>query len=157
MQTSENYIQITQPDNELSYKNSLSTMIKIEGFYLNKIDDYFVTSLNFYQTNQKNEDSKTTPIVLPNVKYYTGNNEYKGYDNNGLYEFYNIFREKNTDVHAKNQQKISYKHNISRDVIKYNSKITFKTEIYNQFFNTEKKLIENDQYHTGTSLRIFQC
>ena len=57
------------------------------------------------------------------------------------YEFYNIFREKSNFVHAKKQQKISHKYKIEKKFINYNSKILFNAEIYNQFFNTEKKLI----------------
>ena len=34
------------------------------------------------------------------------------------YEFYNIFREKSTLVHAKKQQKISHKYNIKKEIYK---------------------------------------
>ena len=71
IQTSKNYIQIIDPDNELSYTNSLSSEIKLEGYNLNKIDDYLEIDINFYQTNQNNEDNKTTPTVLPRLKYFT--------------------------------------------------------------------------------------
>ena len=41
-QTSQNYIQITKPDDELSYDTSLSTKLMLEGFYLRNKDDYLV-------------------------------------------------------------------------------------------------------------------
>ena len=72
MQTSKNYIQITKPNDDLSYTNSLSTNINVEGFNLRKIDDQLKISLNFYQTNQENEDNKTIPTVLPKIKYFSG-------------------------------------------------------------------------------------
>ena len=155
LQTSQNYIQITDPDNELSYKNSLSTNIRLEGYNINKVDDYLETNFNFYQTNQINEDNKTTPTVLPYIIYNTGNTNY--YNNNvtNTYEFYNIFRDKNTDIHAQRQQKLSHKLNSSINYIKYNSKFTLSSEIYNQIFNTENKLIQSNDYHSGSLYRFF--
>ena len=121
--------------------NSLSTNFNLEGFNLRKIDDQFKVSLNFYQTNQENEDNKTIPTVFPKIKYHTGYFNKYGNRSDTTYEFYNIFREKSTLVHSKEQQKVSIKYNLKRDLIKYNSKISIDTEIYNQFFKTEKKLI----------------
>ncbi len=155
IETKKNYIQITRPNDELSYTNSLSTSITLEGFNLNKIDDYMQLNSNFYQINQKNEDSKKIPVILPSLKYYTGNTKYNDFDNNGIIESYNIFREINTDTLSKKQQKISYTHRISRDFIRYKSKIILESEIYNQIYNTEKKLIHDDQYHTGSYYRLF--
>ncbi len=155
LQTSKNYIQITKPNDDLSYKNSLSTNIILEGYNLNKIDDHLDLTLNFYQTNQENEDNKTTPTVLPKIKYFTGYNNNPGHISNSTFEFYNIFRNKSSLVHAKRQQKLSHKFNISKKIINYNSKIILDAEIYNQLFNTEDKLIKNDTYRTGTYYRLF--
>ena len=136
LQTSKNYIQLTKPNDDLSYTNSLSTNINLEGFNLRKIDDHLNISLNFYQTNQENEDSKTIPTVLPNVKYFSGYNNRFGNISNSTIEFYNIFREKSTLVHAKKQQKVSHKYVLSKQLVNYNSKILMNAEIYNQLFNT---------------------
>ncbi len=155
LQTSQNYIQITNPNDDLSYTNSLSTNITFEGYNLRKIDDYFKFNMNFYQTSQKNEDNKTIPTVLPNVKYYGGNKIINGYNSNNTYEFYNIFRDKNTSIHAQNQQKMSHKYYLSRSFIKYNSKITGEAEIYNQLFETENKLLQSNEFHSGTHYRLF--
>ena len=94
LQTSKNYIQRTKPNDELSYTNSLSSNFIFEGFDINKIDDNLKVSLNFYQTNQENEDNKTTPTVLPKIEYFTGYYNKHGNINYSTYEFYNIFREK---------------------------------------------------------------
>ena len=75
-------------------------------------------SLNFYQTNQENEDNKTIPTVFPKIKYFSGYNNKYGNISNSNFEFYNIFREKSTFVHAKKQQKISHKYNIKKEFIK---------------------------------------
>ena len=72
LQTSKNYIQITKPNDDLSYSTSLQTNFKIEGFNLQKIDDHLDIDLTLYQTNQENEDNKTTPTVFPKLKYHTG-------------------------------------------------------------------------------------
>ena len=155
LQTSKDYIQITKPNDDLSYTNSLSSNIFLEGFYLNKIDDYFKANINFYQSNQENEDNKTTPTVLPNISYFGGNNFDNNRISNHTYEFYNIFRDKNTDIHAQNQQKISHNYYTSNEFIKFNSKISIKSSIYNQIFTTENKLLETNKYHTGNYYRIF--
>ena len=47
LQTSKNYIQITQPNSDLSYTNSLSNKINLEGFNLKKIDDYLLINSVF--------------------------------------------------------------------------------------------------------------
>ncbi len=155
LQTSKSYIQITKPNNELSYTNSLSTNINLEGFNLNKIDDYFKVSMNYYQTNQKNEDNKILPIVLPKFKYFTGYSNKFGNTSYSTYDFYNIFRVKSSLIHAKRQQKISHKYNFQKRNIFYKSLINFDTEVYNQIFNTEKKQIDSNNYITGTYYRLF--
>ena len=155
LQTSKNYIQKTKPNDELSYTNSLSTNINLEGYNLNKIDDNLKISLNFYQTNQENEDNKIVPTVLPKIKYFSGYSNKFGNKSNSTYEFYNIFREKSTLVHAKRQQKISHKYNLEKEIIYNRSKINFSSEIYNQVFNTETKMISDDNFKTGSYIRIF--
>ena len=155
LQTSKNYIQKTKPNDELSYTNSLSTTFKLEGFNLRKIDDQLKVSLNFYQTNQENEDNKTTPTVLPKIKYHTGYYNKYGNRYDTTYEFYNIFREKSSLVHSKAQQKVSIKYNIKKNFLKYNSKISIDTEIYNQIFKTEKKLLTESISKSGSYYRFF--
>ena len=93
LQTSKNYIQKTKPNDDLSYTNSLKTNLGIEGFNIKKIDDQ-LKNLNFYQTNQEDEDNKTTPTVLPNIKYHSGYFNKYGNISDYTLEFYNIFREK---------------------------------------------------------------
>ncbi len=155
LQTSKNYIQITKPNDDLSYTNSLSTNLKLEGYNLNKYDDNLIAGLNFYQTNQENEDNKTIPTVLPRIKYFTGYYNNFGSVSNSTFEFYNIFREKSSLVHAKRQQKFSNKYNIKKELINFNSKISMDAEIYNQIFNTEDKLIMENNYNSGSYYRFF--
>ena len=155
LETSKNYIQITKPNDDLSYTNSLSTNFNLEGFNIRKIDDQLLLSLNFYQTNQENEDNKTIPTVFPKIKYFSGYQNNFGYQSNSTYEFYNIFREKSSLTHAKKQQKVSHKYNFKREIVNFNSKITLDGEVYNQVFNTEKKLIYGNNYKTGSYYRFF--
>ncbi len=155
LQTSKNYIQITKPNDDLSYTNSLSTNFNLEGFNLRKIDDQLKLSLNFYQTNQENEDNKSIPTVFPKIKYFSGYNKKLGYLSHSTYEFYNIFREKSSLIHAKKQQKISHKFNFKKEIVNFNSKISLDAEIYNQVFNTENKLISGNNFETGFYYRFF--
>ena len=53
LQTSMNYIQITKPNDDLSYSTSLKTNFKIEGFNLQKIDDHLDIDLNFTKQIKK--------------------------------------------------------------------------------------------------------
>ena len=155
LQTSKNYIQITKPNDDLSYSTSLKTDFKIEGFNLQKIDDHLDISFNFYQTSQENEDNKTTPTVFPQIKYHTGYFNKNENISNSTFEFYNIFREKSNLTHAKNQQKISHKYQIEKKIFNYNSKILLNAEIYNQVFKTEKKLTEGSNFISGSYYRFF--
>ena len=155
LQTSKNYIQITKPNDDLSYTNSLSTNFNLEGFNLKKIDDYLNLSLNFYQTNQENEDNKTIPTVFPKIKYFSGYQNKIAYMSDSTYEFYNIFREKSSLIHAKKQQKISHQFNFKKEIVNFNSKILLSAEVYNQAFNTENKLINDDNFKTGSYYRFF--
>ncbi len=154
LQTKENYIQITKPDDELSYTHSLTTNLSFEGYNLRKIDDYLNLKFSLYQTNQKNEDSKTVPIVFPNFKYYSGEKIGATFSSQNLFETYNIIREKNTDIHSKNQQKLSHRYSAYKDFISLNSKFLIRSEIYNQIYHTENKKIDSN-FHTGTYFRAF--
>ena len=155
IQTSKNYIQITKPNDDLSYTNSLSTNLYLEGYNLKNIDDILKVGLNFYQTNQENEDNKTIPTVLPQIKYFSGYDKKNDFQTSSTFEFYNIFREKSSLVHAKQQQKISHKYNLSDDYINYNSKISINIEVYNQLFNTKDKKINENLYNSGSFYRFF--
>ncbi len=155
LQTKKNYIQITKPNDELSYTNSLRTSVALHGYNLNRLDDYLQVRTNFYQTNQENEDNKTIPTVLPSIEYYSGNSVVKGNDVNFIYEYYNIFRDKHTQIHSKKQQKISQKVNTSRSFTNFNSVFTLQSELYNQLFYTEDKLLDNNNFHSGSYYRIF--
>ena len=155
LQTSEDYIQITKPNDELSYTTSLSTKINLEGFNLNKKDDYFKGNISFYQSNQQNEDNKTIPMVLPNLKYYSGLSKNDNFNSSINYEFYNIIREKNTSIHSKQQQKLSHKYFLKKDLLSFNSQISMSAEIYNQLFNTENKLVKSEKLHNGALYRLF--
>ena len=155
IQSSKNYIQKTKPNDELSYKESLSSNIYLDGYNLNKIDDYLKVSLNFYQTNQVNEDNNTLPIVLPKIKYFSGYNNVLDSTTSSNYDFYNIFRDKGNLTHAKKQQKLSHNYLINKEFINYNSKVLLNAEFYNQIFNTEDKEIEKNKYVSGTYYRFF--
>ncbi|MBI04455.1 MAG: hypothetical protein CMI96_01400 [Pelagibacteraceae bacterium] len=154
LQTSKNYIQNTTPNNYLSYKNSLSTRINLQGFDLKKYDDELNINATTYTVNQNNEDNKTTPTVLPHIDYYSGIFPYKNYEISHLFQTYNIFRDKHTNVHAQNQQKLSHSLYTDREYIKFGTKFRFATETHNQVFHTENKLIESD-FHKGSYYRIF--
>ena len=54
--------------------------------------------------------------------------------------FYNIFRDKSTDVHAQQQQKVHYDLSTDYEFYKYQSKINFKTKLLNQFYKIENGL-----------------
>ncbi len=155
LQTSKEYIQITDPNNDLSYQSSLSTKFNIEGYNIKKIDDKLLLNLSHYQSNQNDEDNKTTPIVLPYIEYYSGFNKFKDVDIENRFTFYNINRDKNTDIHSKSQQKLSHQVNFTKEYIKFNSKITFLSELHNQLFKTENKLLHDSKFHTGSYYRIF--
>ena len=154
LETSKNYIQQTNPNNDLSYSSSLHTALNIYGYNLNKIDDELRINVTNYQSNQNEENNKTLPTILPFINYYSGEKKisYFRYSNN--LEFYNISRDSATDIHAKSQKKISSTINLNKKTIAYASKIYFETKIYNQFFNTEDKKIDNN-YVVSNNFRIF--
>ena len=154
LETSKNYIQQTNPNNDLSYSSSLNTSLDIYGYNLNKIDDKLRINLTNYQSNQNGEDNKTLPTILPYLEFYSGEKKFANLEYNNNLEFYNIMRDSATDIHAKKQTKISSLINMKKETIKYASKINFETNIYNQFFNTNDKKIDN-KYITSNYFRSF--
>ena len=154
LQTSNNYIQISDPNNELSYKSSLKTSLKLLGYNIKKFDDNISIDLSTYLVSQNNEDNKTTPRILPFIEYNSGNYKIGYTDTNHALTFYNIFRENNTSEHSQEQQKISHIFSTNKEFFKFNTKFNFVTETHNQLFQTENKLI-NDSYQSGNYYRFF--
>ena len=155
LQTAKDYIQIVDPNSDLSYKSSLSTKTKLEGYNLYKIDDNLSLEFNLYHVNQDQENDNVNPTVIPYLEYNSGtyikgNNKY-----NNKFNFYNIIRDNSSNIHAKGQQKISYTLNTNNEFISKNSKINISSETHNQIFNTDKKLITKNNYHSGTYYRFF--
>ena len=154
LETSKNYIQKTNPNNDLSYASSLNTSVNIYGYNLNKIDDKLSLNVTNYQSNQNNEDNKTLPTILPYINFYSGENNIKNFNYSNSLEFYNIFRNGTTDIHAKSQQKISSLIDVNKETNIYPAKIKFQSNIYNQFYNTEDKKIDN-KYVVSNYFRTF--
>ena len=94
-------------------------------------------------------------MVLPNLKYYSGLSKNDNFNSSVNYEFYNIIREKNTSIHSKQQQKLSHKYFLKKDLLSFNSQISMSAEIYNQLFNTENKLVNSERVHNGALYRFF--
>ena len=154
LQTSKNYIQQINPGNDLSYSSSLKSKLNIYGYNLYRIDDALNLNITNYQSNQNNEDNKTLPTILPFVTFNSGIENFKIYTYSNTLEGYNIFRDKATDIHSKKQIKLSSMFLIKRDLIKYNTKINYGAQIYNQFFKTENKKISNN-YENNDYFRSF--
>ncbi len=154
LQTSKNYIQQTDPNDDLSYSSFLESSLDINGYNLNKLDDQILINLSAYQSNQNNEDNKKIPTILPYVSYFTGTDYYKDINYNNLIEFYNIFRDTSNEVHAKTQRKLSSKFSINKNFIKYSSEINYYAEVYNQYFNVEDKII-NERSRSTNYFRTF--
>ena len=154
LETSKNYIQQTNPNDDLSYSSSLNTSLSIHGYNLNKIDDNLTINMTNYQSNQNNEDNKTLPTILPYINFYSGENNFNDFKYSNNFEIYNIIRDSTTDVHAKGQRKVSSLININKNTIMYVSKFKFEANLYNQYFNTDKKKIEN-RYISGNYFRSF--
>ena len=155
LETSKNYIQKTNPNDDLSYTSSLATKINLTGYNLNKIDDKLFINFSTYQANQSNDDNSSIPTVLPFIYYNSGINEYKktNYQNN--FEFYNIHRDKKTSEYAKEQQKFSHNLSFSKNFIDFHSNIIFEGQLYNQIYNTIKKDIEGSKIYSGSIFRTF--
>jgi len=154
LQTSKNYIQRTTPNDDLSYASSLSTDILISGYNLNKFDDELKFNITAYQSNQNNEDNKTIPTVLPFITYNTGTYNFNKFNYNNTIEFYNIFRDTPTLIHSKSQRKISSTLSTKKELINFGTKINYKANFYNQYFDVEDKKIDNE-YSGSNYFRSF--
>ena len=155
LETSKNYIQTTNPNNDLSYTSSLATKINLNGYNLKKIDDKLFINFSTYQTNQNDDDNSSLPTVLPYINYNSGIYEYKKINYENQFEFYNIFRDKKTSNYAKEQQKLSHNLYFSKNYLDFNSNIIFEGQLYNQFYNTIKKDIEGNKVYSGNIFRTF--
>ena len=155
METSKNYIQTTNPNNDLSYTSSLASKINLNGYNIKKIDDKLFINFSTYQINQNDDDNSSLPTVLPYIIYNSGIYKYKNLNYENQFQFYNIFRDKKTNSYAKEQQKISHNVFFSKNYIDFNSKITFEAQLFNQFYNTIKKDIKGNEIYSGNMLRTF--
>ncbi len=155
LETSKNYIQSTNPNDELSYTSSLATKINLNGYNLRKIDDKLLINFSTYQTNQNDDDNSSLPTVLPYINYNSGFYEYNEFSYQNNLEFYNIFRDKKTNDYAKEQQKLSHNLSFSKNYLRFNSNIIFEGQLYNQFYNTIKKDIESSRVYSGNIFRSF--
>jgi len=143
IQTSKTYFRSTDPNNLNSYKTDLATTLDLYGFNLNRIDDKVRFNISSYQIIQDKIDNGTTPLVLPYIEYYSGNNTYKSIDYSNSYTFYNISRDLPTDTHSKKQIKTEHLLKVKKELYKYYSKINFYGSLYNQLYKTELKKIDN--------------
>lgn len=143
LQSSRNYIQSSDPSNNLSYAHSLTTSLNIDGYNLRNNEDHLSINLSAFQVTQYSENNQTTPKILPYVQYELGEiiNDFTKIQNK--IEFYNIIREKNTTDHAENQQKLSYNISTSNEIYNYNSKINIQSSLYSQYFITKNKKIDD--------------
>ena len=117
LETSKNYIQSTNPNNNLSYTSSLATNINFRGYNLRKIDDKLLINFSTYQTNQNNDDNSSVPTVLPFINYKSGIFKYNQFFYENKYQFYNIVRDKKTDEYSKEQQKLSHNLTFSKNIL----------------------------------------
>ena len=141
LQTSRTYLRTTDPDNPMSTDTSLSTTLNLYGYGVHKTNDRLVVNASTYQVVQGDEDNKTSPTTLPYITYKTGKNNYKSINYYNNFQFYNIFREIGTTAHAQKQKKISHYITADKSFYYAKSKITLKTELHNQYFDTENKKI----------------
>ena len=155
LETSKNYIQSTNPNNNLSYTSSLATKVNLKGYNLKKIDDKLLINFSTYQTNQNEDDNSSVPIILPFINYNSGIYNYNQINFENKYEFYNIFRDKKTKDYSKEQQKISHNIILSKKYIDFKSNIIFEGQLFNQFFNTIKKDVKDNQIYSGNVIRSF--
>tara|TARA_Y100001970_G_C14252549_1_gene872881 strand:+ start:1607 stop:3856 length:2250 start_codon:yes stop_codon:yes gene_type:complete len=155
LETSKNYIQSTNPNDELSYTSSLATKINLNGYNLRKIDDKLLVNFSAYQTNQNDDDNSSLPTVLPYINYNSGFYEYKNFSYQNQFNFYNIFRDKKTSDNAKEQQKLSHNLSFSKNYLRFKSNIIFEGQLYNQFYNTIKKDVESNRVYSGNIYRAF--
>ena len=154
LQTSRTYLRITDPNNTLSYNSSLTSSLNLNGYDLKNYNDQLNINISTYQVVQKNEDNKKIPTILPYVKYGYQKSINDSLNYRNTYEFYNIFRENGTVDHAQKQQKLSLNSIMNKNKYLFKSKINFKAQLFNQFFITENKKVENINY-TGSNYRLF--
>ena len=154
LQTSKSYFRTTDPNNSNSYKTDLSTTLNLYGHNIRSIDDKLKLNISSYQIIQNNVDNGTTPLVFPYIEYQSGFNDYKKINYQNNYNFYNITRDVNTSEHAKKQIKTSHVIKIKKEVYNFNSKINFYGNLYNQYYMTEGKKINNINTDSN-SYRIF--
>ena len=150
LQTSRDYIKTTDPNNPLSYNTSLSSSLNLKGYTLIKDNDSLSLRLAAYQVIAGNEDNKTTPTVFPFINYTSGEETFKNIKYNNRYQLYNIFRDKGTTEHSQSQKKISLNSSLDTEIYSFKSKINFKSEIHNQYFITENKKIDNQDFSSET-------
>ena len=154
LQTSKNYFRSSDPNNLNSYKTDLSTTLNLYGHNLNQIDDKLLVNVSSYQIIKDNVDNGTTPVALPYIEYFSGNNIYNRINYTNTYNYYNIFRDVNTADHSKKQQKLAHKITLGKTYYNFNSMITLSSEIHNQYFETKGKNIDNVDTDS-TYYRIF--
>ena len=153
LQTSRTYIRETDKDNSYINDASLSTTLDLNRYGILKYDDKLRLNVSTYQVVKKNQDNAVTPLVLPYITYYYHNYYGKTFYENKL-QFYNITRDENSSTHAKQQRKLALNTNLDRVYYNFNSKINFKGELHNQYFQTKDKLIDNNKI-TSENYRFF--
>ena len=141
LQTSRTYLRTSDPDNPISTDTSLSTNITLNGYGVRQFNDRLLVNASTYQVVQGDEDNKTSPTTLPYITYNTGTNTYNSIDYNNNFQFYNIFRESGTTDHAQKQKKISHYIATQKGYFYAKSKISLKTEMHSQYFETENKKV----------------
>lgn len=154
LQTSQTYLKTSDPNNDLSYNTSLSSTLNLSGYNLKKFNDALEFNISSYQVVQDNEDNKTTPTVFPYVNYTTGKDNFKNVEYENSFTFYNIARDKGTTDHAQKQKKLSHIFYLDNEMYYFKSKINFKSQLHNQFYETENKMINNKNENTNY-FRIF--
>ena len=142
-QTRRTYIRETDKESSKVNDASLATTIDLNRYGIFKYDDKLRINMSTYQVVKRGQDNSLTPTVLPFMEYTYRNffNKDTKYENN--IQTYNIYRDKNTEDHAKKQQKFSLNNNIDYKSYRYNSKINLRSEIHAQYFSTEDKLVKN--------------
>ena len=107
-QSSPTYLRRADKNNILNRNNTLSTTFDLYGYDVRKKDDKLHFNISGYQVVKDSEDNKTSPTTLPYVSYRTGQNIIRNTKYSNHFNFYNIFRDKATDDHAQQQQKIHH-------------------------------------------------
>ncbi len=148
-QTSISYMQKTDPNNDLAYNTALSTTLNLHGYNLRNFDDKFLLNISSYQVAEYNVDNANTPTVLPFISYQTGINKKEKFNYENEYTYYYIFRDKGTSEHSEMQQRLTMKNILEKEIISFNSKINFKSELHNQYFQTQGKSVNDIKYNTN--------